>query len=1028
MSVALTPTEEHYLKRELLKYQLNNEFAALNDQYALRNFGFPFSSDDPTKEGVSTRKRLLRHMISPLGEASHGQQGEEGDDDDAAVENYMHSDTQFPMLSYILEEIIMPFPLLSRELAMDEEFWQKKVQVFYEHFESLGFSESYDREESTKRKRISKKLNKAILLLFNSGIGASQEREYYEHDKFKLQDDSVKKATKAGEISMPTRENLRNYVTSEPVFINGWDVNVVAVAPEAVITNKPEIAKKPRSAATTPTKDKGSYYSKWVKPKFSMQPSSLLSKLSLTDTSSKPSMHDTYFLLRIKQKSEPTNAIFVAKNYEDFKKLSHQLKAEFPGKKLARLPHKTKKSISVVISLDNQPSSGTSKTPGTPGTPGTPSTPKEKIVASMAVDSPKTTSASMFSNSESETSSVADDASTEEWDFEEDFQDASDVKSNHLIGERMRTSLRQYLRSLCEDKEVAQSLNLCHFLTTAPLAEESFNKELLQDIKHRELVDISNLETQVRFQKLALKRSIELQDAMKELKTSLLKDENYLLGLVGELKVKTKVSELSPLLRSFVEWCKVYLSSTIYQVFLGNDSGYEFYTQIKRLHKLMPYTMMAQIMRFTNPMGMMKAMIDLFMAQPFGGQSLLQTMFSTILSDDLKGQEKITHELEQKILHDSYGSLDVIECLKKSVFKNENGQIVDMKLVHEESDSMGMPACLVILLKNAENGAIAATAVDDVIESYTAWKSLKKTPAEKITPLKEAEAAYFSHVKELLQLYVRERDKMLMRKLWQDPELSQLLRSIVTLIYEPMVRIFKVARVDIALKNFERFMNDLIKLIDEIYNGQHGVSSQFNVVDSINNLFTKHQDACLSFIHEVYVHDTEGIFEGFITWIVRIVRILQKSAFGGPEERIDFSQMLQNSNVDVNLLRQQVDNVIQKKQEARATYSKLLEVKIRKEEQSLSENTGKALETKWKQMNALVLPTNGETLGLGDGELVDLDLDASDYENLKHEDDVELERKYKKILERQVDVYEIEKFGNEVFESKLKTLLFQNSL
>ncbi|AQZ14166.1 YPR097W [Zygosaccharomyces parabailii] len=1014
MSIILTPTQEHYLKRELLKAQLNHEFTALNDQYALRKFGFPFSPDDPTKDGISRKKRLLRHMIPPLGDSSHGQK----DDDEAAVDNYMHSDTQFPMLSYVLEEIIMPFPLLSRELAMDEEFWQKKVQVFYEHFESLGFSESYDREEFTKRKRISKKLNKAILLLFNSGIGASQEREYYEHDKFKLQDDSIKKATKAGEISMPTKENLRNYVTNEPVFINGWDVNVVAVAPEAVVFNRPDSPKKSRPTPTSPTKEKGSYYSKWMKPKFSMQPSSLLSKLSLTDTSVKPSKLDAYFLIRIKRKSDPRKIIFVAKNYEDFKKLAHQLKSEFPGKKLANVPHKTKKSISVVTTLDTQSSPVSGKTP---------STPKEKIVASMPLDSPQTTSASVFSNADSDASSIADDASTDDWDFDE-FQDASDAKSNRLVGERMRTSLRQYLRSLCGDEEVSQSLNLCHFFTKKPLAKESFNKELLQDIKHRELVDISNLETQVRFQKLALKRSIELQDAMKELKTSLLKDENYLLSLVGELKVKTKVSELSPLLRSFVEWCKVYLSSTIYQVFLGNDSGYEFYTQIKRLHKLMPYTMMAQIMRFTNPMGMMKAMIDLFMAQPFGGQSLLQTMFSTILADDLKGQEKVTHELEQKALHDASGALDVIECLKKSVFKNDRGQIIDMKRVHEESDSMGMPACLVILLKHAENGAIAATAVDDVIESYTAWKSLKKTPVDKIKPQQEADAAYFTRVKELLQLYVRERDKILMKKLWQDPELSQLLRSIVTLVYEPMVRIFKVARVDIALKNFERFMNDLIKLIDEIYNGQQGVSSQFNVVDSINNLFTKHQDACLTFIHEVYVHDTEGIFEGFITWIVRIVRILQKSAYGGPEERIDFSQMLQKSNVDINLLRQQVDDVIQKKQEARATYSKLLDVKIRKEEQSLSKNTGKALETKWKQMNALVLPTNGDTIGLGDGELVDLDLDASDYENLKHEDDVELEKKYKRILEREVDVSEIEKFGNEVFESKLKSLLFQNAL
>lgn len=1039
MTAVLTPTEEHYLKREVLKRQLNREFEGLNDEYALRKFGYPFTTEDPTKIDKSSKKRSLRRII-PIGGSGNRGEGDEN------VGEYLHSDTQFPMLRYVLEEIMMPFPLLSKDLAMDESFWQRKVQVFYEHFQSLGFSESFDREEATKRKRISIKLSKAILLLFTSGIGASQEVEYYEEDKFRFQSDSVKKSTKAGEISMPTRENLRNYVTNEPLWINGWDMNLIAVVRESTFFDKPVSHSKKsrsvsasndsnssRSAVNSPQREKRGYPS-WMKPKFSIGsgPSSFFSKLSISDSGSKLSKQGFYYLLRVKQESEPDNTIFITKTYEDFKKLAQQLKNEFPGKRLPHLPTKTKKSISVMTQADNgshhvsnnnddsdnHSHSNNGKIPGTP---------KEKFVGSMPLDSPSTPNASTSSNPESETSSIVDDSgSTDDWDMEE-FQDASDVKSSHLVGERMRTSLRQYLRSLCEDEEISLSLNLSNFLTSAPLNKDYFSKELIDDIKHREMVDVANLENQVRFQKLALKRSLELQDAMKEFKTSLLKSEDYLLSLVGEFKVKTIVSELSPLLQSFVEWCKVYLSSTIYQVFLGNDSGYEFYTQIKRLHKLMPYSMMAQIMRFTNPMGIMKGMMDLFMAQPFGGQSLLQTMFSTILSDDLRGQEKIIHDLEHKILNESNEALDIMECLKKSVFKNEDGRIVDMGRVHNEADSMGMPSCLVVLLKNAENGLLAYTAVNDVIESYTAWKSLKSTQQEGITAEMESEALYFTHVKELLQLYVRERDKRLMKKLWQDPELSQLLRSIVTLVYEPMVRIFKVARVDVALKNFEKFMNDLTKLIDEILNGQYGLSSQFNVVEAINNLLTKHQDSMITFIHEVYIHDTEGIFEGFISWIVKIVRILQKSKFGGPEDRIDFNALLQSSKVDANLVKEQIDRVIEKKKEARAAYSELLEVKIRREEKNL-QNTGKALETKWKQVSSLVMPSNGESFGINDGELVDLDLDASDYENIKHEDDLELERNYKKILERQVDIREIEKFGDEVFVAKLRALLSQSTL
>ena len=43
----LNPTEEHYLKRELLRFQLDHEIEGLNNQFALRDFGYPFSPNDP---------------------------------------------------------------------------------------------------------------------------------------------------------------------------------------------------------------------------------------------------------------------------------------------------------------------------------------------------------------------------------------------------------------------------------------------------------------------------------------------------------------------------------------------------------------------------------------------------------------------------------------------------------------------------------------------------------------------------------------------------------------------------------------------------------------------------------------------------------------------------------------------------------------------------------------------------------------------------------------------------------------------
>lgn len=1042
MADSLNPTEEHYLKRELLRFQLNRELAALNDPLALRRFGYPFSNEDPKLGAQKGPKRggLIQVMVSPATSLSRRSIDEKPLEENAIDEKTDHvkdglkhlGETDFPMLSFVLQEVIMPFPLFSKDMARDEEFWQKKVQVFFEHFMSLGFSDSYDREEATRRQRIGKKVSKSILLLFNSGVGTSQERRYYSEDAFILKQDISKKTAGVEQFAIPTRESLQYLYTNEPIFIGGWDINVIAVVPDSIAFGRKSDPIKPKPAAFSP---------KWMRNAFTKpsSPAALFSRLGITDNhdSTSSSNHSHHFILKVRKAGKPEEIFYTAKSYDDFKKLKNALKAEFPGKQLAHLPHHTKKSISVVSS----PSTSSEAHP--------PSTPKEKIVSVFPAVSPVNPTAatrneqdtllggiestesaeSIDSRDSGDDDRYTDDASTgvgddEDDDSLEEFHDAHEPNVNGLLAERMRTSLRQYLRALSSDKEVSLSSSFFKFLTKDCINPAAFRSDLVKDIERRQMVDVTNLENQVQFQRLALEKTLQLRESMKEFKTSLLRDENYLLGFIQELKQKTRVEDLSPMLFSFVEWCKIYISSTIYQMFLGNDSGYEFFTQVKRLNRLVPYSVMAQIMRFTNPMGIMKAIMDLFMAQPFGSQSLLQSMFSTVLSDDLKSQEKTIQKLEQNMFQEASMSLEVVECLKSCVFKNENSEVVDMEGVHKESEETSVPMSLVLLIKNADLGNLSHEAVGEVLESYSVWKAKLNSSTDLGLVGEEAGDRYFSHVKELLQLYIKERDKRLMRRLWQDPELSLLLKSMMTLFYEPMVKIFKVARVDVALRNFEKFMSDLIKLVAGVFDGRLGASTRFNVVESINDLVTKHQDSFLLFIHDVYKNDTEGIFEGFITWFVKIIKFLQNSKYGTDDLRINLNELLGKSNIDRNSLIIQLDNVIEKKQAARKIYRKILDLRMKKEQKTSNVSAAKVVENKWKELNTLVMPSESNAFGLQDGELVDLDLDAADYENLFEKgDDGQLEVDYQNILNKEIDEEEIEKFGDQIFVDELKNLL-----
>lgn len=66
------------------------------------------------------------------------------------------------------------------------------------------------------------------------------------------------------------------------------------------------------------------------------------------------------------------------------------------------------------------------------------------------------------------------------------------------------------------------------------------------------------------------------------------------------------------------------LASTIFQQFVAADAASESFAGLKRIHGLMPYMILKGILRISNPVAMIRGVLDLFTAQPFGGKSLLQ--------------------------------------------------------------------------------------------------------------------------------------------------------------------------------------------------------------------------------------------------------------------------------------------------------------------------------------------------------------------------------------------------------------------
>ncbi len=91
------------------------------------------------------------------------------------------------------------------------------------------------------------------------------------------------------------------------------------------------------------------------------------------------------------------------------------------------------------------------------------------------------------------------------------------------------------------------------------------------------------------------------------------------------------------------------LAATVFQLFVAADTASETFAAMKRLHGLMPYFVLKGILKVSNPMAMIRGVLDLFLARPFGGQSLIQRMFSSSLVEELRYLEEDIQVMRDRI-------------------------------------------------------------------------------------------------------------------------------------------------------------------------------------------------------------------------------------------------------------------------------------------------------------------------------------------------------------------------------------------
>lgn len=276
-------------------------------------------------------------------------------------------------------------------------------------------------------------------------------------------------------------------------------------------------------------------------------------------------------------------------------------------------------------------------------------------------------------------------------------------------------------------------------------------------------------------------------------------ERNGLTMLFQEIKEKETIQDLSVQYQKFAEWLRIEVAATIYHLFLAEDNSPEMFAQGKRIHSLIPYTIMKNVIRVANPAAVMANVLDLFLAQPFGARSLMQRIFSLTLNDGIRTFQKAVDAVALEI-----GDPVFVDKLRQFVEAEEQIKVA----IQEEAISDDVDIIVAVLRSDLIYPELQPEQIGRLYNAYVAFNSAIENVDEE---LKQG-AQLFSHLKQLMKLYTRQRDKAMMLQLIEEPVTLQLFRDLFTIFYEPLVRVYKSANVYNSVTDFAVFIDDLIQV------------------------------------------------------------------------------------------------------------------------------------------------------------------------------------------------------------------------
>ena len=450
-------------------------------------------------------------------------------------------------------------------------------------------------------------------------------------------------------------------------------------------------------------------------------------------------------------------------------------------------------------------------------------------------------------------------------------------------------------------------------------------------------------------------------------------------------------------LRGLIRIILLEIASTQYELLIGSDSAAATLHTLKRLHAMFPYTLVAGVLRFTNPLAMAKRMIDVFtyqmpsasgavgvvsegiggVMQGLGwikrkedgdaynknghnhaagrGKSLLQLIFSSMLGDDLRKIEREVIEVTKLLRECDESDGSAIISRLDAYFAADDDVVMRVKRVSVKM-SVEIPVAVMLPGNGLQGEEVPELSDERLLKGVDKSEELHKL------------------MKRYFHLQLRKYDKESLMSLWNEPELLAVIKEVISMFLSPLIELFKRAEVYRYVPIFAKYVGELLTLC-ETYSEDYGKwgdggkgQGKSDIVGALVGVAEKYQEYAYTFIRDMYMGDEEGmLFEGVVEWLNGVVRVLRTSRESeGSSAKLDLNALVNdqvslNEQEKVELLRSVAAVVkrAERKREALEAMERSGELAQRRQEQEKEKDWAKMVrdqrvDAQWTQLHERV--------------------------------------------------------------------------